>query len=65
MTVRMNAFRTGFPALLAAGLTSGALAQAPVPPAPPVRPKPAAPIPPAPDPAFEVARTAFEALPEA
>jgi hypothetical protein len=65
MTVRMNAFRTGFPALLAAGLASGALAQAPVPPAPPVRPKPAAPIPPAPDPAFEAARTAFEALPEA
>ncbi|BAU90030.1 peptidoglycan binding domain-containing protein [Methylorubrum populi] len=65
MTVRMNAFRTGLPALLAAGLASGAIAQTPAPPAPAVRPRPAAPIPPAPDPAFEAARTAFEALPEA
>lgn len=65
MTGRMNAFRTGLLALLAAGLATGALAQGPVPPAPQVRPKPAAPAPPAPDPAFEAARTAFEALPEA
>ncbi|WP_462120273.1 S1 family peptidase [Methylorubrum extorquens] len=61
----MRAFRTGLPALLAAGLATGALAQGPVPPAAPARPKPAAAPQPAPDPAFEAARTAFEALPEA
>ncbi|CAO4150880.1 hypothetical protein LPLAFNJD_LOCUS3310 [Methylorubrum aminovorans] len=60
----MNAFRTGLPVLLAAGFATGALAQVPVPPALP-RPKPAASVPPAPDPAFEAARAAFEALPEA
>lgn len=58
------------PALLAACLATGALAQMPAPhnPAPPppaARPKPAVPAPPAPDPAFEAARAAFEALPEA
>ncbi|KQO85003.1 MAG: trypsin-like peptidase domain-containing protein [Methylobacteriaceae bacterium] len=61
----MNAFRTGLPVLLAAGLATGALAQGTLPPAAPARPKPAAAPQPAPDPAFEVARTAFEALPEA
>ncbi|CAO4184511.1 serine protease [Methylorubrum aminovorans] len=60
----MNAFRTGLPVLLAAGFATGALAQVPAPPALP-RPKPAASVPPAPDPAFEAARAAFEALPEA
>ncbi|MCG5249237.1 serine protease [Methylorubrum extorquens] len=61
----MRAFRTGLPALLAAGLATGALAQGPVPPVAPARPKPAAAPQPAPDPAFEAARAAFEALPEA
>ncbi|KQQ11877.1 peptidoglycan-binding protein [Methylobacterium sp. Leaf123] len=61
----MKAFRTGLPALLAAGLATGALAQGPLPPAAPARPKPPAAPQPAPDPAFEAARTAFEALPEA
>ncbi|MCY1641131.1 trypsin-like peptidase domain-containing protein [Methylorubrum sp. SL192] len=61
----MRAFRTGLPALLAAGLATGALAQGTLPPAAPARPKPAAAPQPAPDPAFEAARTAFEALPEA
>lgn len=65
MTGRMRAFRTGLPALLAAGLATGALAQGTLPPAAPARPKPAAAPQPAPDPAFEAARTAFEALPEA
>lgn len=67
MTGRMKAFRAGLPALLAAGLVTGALAQGPLPPAAPARPRPAAPAPapPAPDPAFEAARAAFEALPEA
>lgn len=65
MTGRMRAFRTGLLALLAAGLATGALAQGTLPPAAPARPKPAAAHQPAPDPAFEVARTAFESLPEA
>ena len=63
----MKALRAGMPALLAAGFASGALAQVPSPqaPVPQARPKPAVPAQPAPDPAFEAARTAFEALPEA
>ncbi|CAO4141523.1 Peptidoglycan-binding protein [Methylorubrum thiocyanatum] len=58
----MKAFRGALPAVLAAGLATGALAQAP---APQVRRTPAAPATPVPDPAFEAARAAFEALPEA
>ncbi|MEE7481995.1 serine protease [Methylorubrum populi] len=63
----MKALRGGMPALLAAGLATGALAQVPSPQAtvPQARPKPAAPAPPASDPIFEAARAAFEALPEA
>ncbi|MFD6318654.1 trypsin-like peptidase domain-containing protein [Methylorubrum populi] len=57
----MKAFRGALPAVLAAGLATGALAQAP---APQVRRTPAAPAPTVPDPAFEAARAAFEALPE-
>jgi len=64
MTGRMRAFRTGLPALLAAGLATGALSQGLAPPAAPARPKPATPAPAAPDPAFEAARAGFEALPE-
>lgn len=57
------------PALLAIGFATGAFAQMPAPPGPAPQPPAArpktAPVQPAPDPAFEAARTAFEALPEA